>query len=155
MQSWAEKDVSTCILCFHKMDDKMKPLLYLDNPYSNCFSNISSDYKLVTNIEVCLDLCMSYGQLQPSIWRTLGCKTTQISYMVVDKHGVLTFKVVVNLLLLFRLLIGVFVHTNAHTTLFLDKCLVQIYLYACLVIHLCNCRYCYQEATPIIIQCWY
>ena len=44
--------------------------------------------------------------------------------MVVDKHGMQTFEVVVVVLLSF----DVFIPTSAHPFLFLDKKFVQIYL---------------------------
>jgi hypothetical protein len=74
-----------------------------------------------------MDLCMTFGQFQTSIWRILDCKTTQI-YMVVGKHRIQTFEVVVGVLLLFLLSLDVFVPTSAHPLLFLDKWIVQIYL---------------------------
>ena len=48
--------------------------------------------------------------------------------MVVGKHGIQTFKVVVVVLLLLLLSFDVFVPTSAHPLLFLDKWFVQIYL---------------------------
>ena len=41
--------------------------------------------------------------------------------MVVDKHGIQTFEVVVIVLLLLLLMLEVFVLTSAHPLLFLDK----------------------------------
>ena len=48
--------------------------------------------------------------------------------MVVDEHGIQTFKVVVVMLLLLLLLFDVFAPTNAHPLLFLEKWFIQIYL---------------------------
>ena len=48
--------------------------------------------------------------------------------MVVSKHEIQTFEVVVVILLLLLLSFDVFVPTIAHPLLFLDKSIVQIYL---------------------------
>ena len=47
--------------------------------------------------------------------------------MVVGKHGIQTFKVVVVVLLLLLLSFDSFIPTSAHSLLFLDKWFVQIY----------------------------
>ena len=48
--------------------------------------------------------------------------------MVVGKHGIQTFEVVIIVLLLLLLSFDVFVPTSAHTFLVMDKWFVQIYL---------------------------
>jgi hypothetical protein len=51
--------------------------------------------------------------------------------LVVGKHEIQTFEVVVVVLLFLLLSFGVFVPTNAHPLVFIDKWFAQIYLNVC------------------------
>ena len=66
---------------------------------------------------------MNLGQLQSSLTYT---RLQNYTTLVVGKHGIHTFKVVV-VVLLPLLLFDVFVPTSAHSLLFLAKWFVQIY----------------------------
>ena len=59
---------------------------------------------------------MNYGQLQPLIWHTLSQNYTN---MVVGKHGIQTFEVVMLLFLLSKF--DVLIPKSAHPLLFFDK----------------------------------
>ena len=69
-----------------------------------------------------LDVWMSFGQFQSPIW------LQNYANVVVGKHKIQTFEIVVVVLLLLLLLFDVFVPTSAHPLLRLDKWSVQIHL---------------------------
>ena len=60
-------------------------------------------------------------------------RSQNYTYMLVGKHGIHAFEVVVVVLLFFLLLFDVFVPTSVNPLLILDKPFVQIYLNVSLV----------------------
>ena len=60
----------------------------------------------------------------------MDARSQNYTNMVVDKHGMQTFEVVVVVLWILLLSFDVFVPANAHPLIFLNKWFVQIYLNA-------------------------
>ena len=69
---------------------------------------------------------MNFGQIP--IANMAYTRSQNYTNMVIDEHGLQTFKVVVLVLLLLLLSSDVFVPSSVHPLIFLDKWFIQIYL---------------------------